>query len=265
MRAGHGDRRGSLGEGDDETWLQFWIASSFLNFSTEFIDDIRVYFPNGGLYWFELEFFFIGWLMFPFTDGSAFLYDNLTKPFVLPTAKLVKSYSDGWIGTLMALVNTSYMYFLWFAFVLLPEDARRFLVVAAGTVYPIAASIVAAATNDEADYHDSDTFWLTYWVCFNLLFVCMDYLENFVGEITGFYSLCLVATLYLFLPMFQGADVVFRRVLVPLTGHQKELMLNDAYKVRLNMEKSIPESVRAEVLARASDFFSQDLKKKKKD
>lgn len=73
-----------------------------------------------------------------------------------------------------------------------PEEQRRFAVVAVGTVYPMAASTIAITTkNDGSD----DTFWLTYWSCFSLLFVAMDYLENFVGSIRGFYSLCLVATI----------------------------------------------------------------------
>ena len=89
----------------------------------------------------------------------------------------------------------------------------------------------------------------------------MDYLENFVGEIPGFYSICLSATVYLFLPLFQGANVVFRHVLVPITGRQNELMLHDAWKVRLSIEKAIPDSaIRSDVLAKASAMFTKELK-----
>ena len=72
----------------------------------------------------------------------------------------------------------------------------------------MAASTVALTTKTDGT---DDTFWLTYWSSFSLLFLAMDYLENFVGKIRGFYSLCLAATIYLFLPMFDGANVVFRR------------------------------------------------------
>ena len=74
-------------------------------------------------------------------------------------------------------------------------------------IYPIAASTVALTTKEDGT---DDTFWLTYWSCFSLLFLCMDYLENFVGGIPGFYSVCMAATIYLFLPLFDGANVVFR-------------------------------------------------------
>jgi receptor expression-enhancing protein 5/6 len=72
-----------------------------------------------------------------------------------------------------------------------PEPARRFAVVVVGTIYPMAASTVALTTREDGT---DDTFWLTYWSCFSLLFLAMDYLENFVGQIRGFYSLCLAAT-----------------------------------------------------------------------
>jgi hypothetical protein len=83
----------------------------------------------------------------------------------------------------------------------------------------------------------------------------MDYLENFVGGITGFYSLCLVATIYLFLPMFNGADAVFRRVLVPLSGQYENMLLHDAYLVRQGMEASIPQEYHGRVFQKAADVF----------
>lgn len=251
----------SFGEGDDVMWLQYWIASSILTFGTEFIDDIRDAFPNGGEHWFEFELFFTLWLMFPLTDGASLMYNTLTKPFLAPVAKIIKAKMDGWIGILIMIVNSSYLWFVWFVFMTLPEEARRFLVVVAGTAYPMVASIMAATTSDDNGLEDADTFWLTYWACFNVLFLAMDYLENFVGEIRGFYSICLAATIYLFLPLFQGADVVFRHVLVPLTGHRKELVLHDAWKARLSIEKTIPDSsVRSEVLAKVAEMFQKELK-----
>lgn len=253
----------SFGEGDDVAWLQYWIASSLLNYGTEFIDDIREYFPNGGEHWFEFEMFFTLWLVFPLTDGASLLYNCFTKPFVAPFAKIIKAKMDGWLGFLMLVVNTSNLWILWFIFMTFPEEARRFMVVAVGTAYPMIASI-AATTRDEEGLEDADTFWLTYWACFNVLFLAMDYLENFVGEIRGFYSICLAATVYLFLPLFQGANVVFRRILVPLTGHQKDLMVHDAWKVRLSIEKAIPDNAaRGELLQRVSEIFTKELKSAK--
>ena len=43
------------------------------------------------------------------------------------------------------------------------------------------------------------------------LFLLMDYLENFVGAIPGFYSIVLCCTIYLMLPLFRGAEQVPQR------------------------------------------------------
>ena len=50
---------------------------------------------------------------------------------------------EGYFGIFLTVVNTSYLWFVWFAFMSMPEDARRFLVVALGIVYPMLASLVA--------------------------------------------------------------------------------------------------------------------------
>jgi hypothetical protein len=240
------------GEADDTAWLSFWIASGTLSYCTEFIDDIRHVFPQGGEHWYEFEFFLTFWLMFPLTDGATLIYDLFTEPYIAPTAIKIKGKVEGWISLILTLVNTSYLYFVWFAFMSFSENQRRFAVVAVGTVYPLAASTVAITTKTDGK---DDTFWLTYWSCFSLLFLAMDYLENFVGSIRGFYSICLVATIYLFLPMFDGANVVFRRVLVPLSGQYENMLLHDAYLVRQGMEKQIPTSYHERVFRRAADVF----------
>lgn len=242
----------SIGEQDDKAWLQFWITSATVSFSTEFMDDIRQKLPAAGEHWFEVELLFHLWLLFPLTDGAALIYDCFTKPYVAPAAQRVKIQFEGFIGVFLTLVNTSYIWVLWYAFLYLPEEAKRFLVVALGTVYPIAASTVAVTT--EATSLD-DTFWLTYWTTFSLLFIIMDYAENFVGSIPGFYSICAVAVVYLFLPMFNGAEVVFRRVLVPLSGQYENLLLHDAYVVKAGMVKSLPVDQRERVFEKTACIF----------
>lgn len=224
-----------------------------LSYATEFIDEIREYFPNGGEHWYEFEFFLTVWLMFPLTDGATLIYDVFTEPYISPCAKIIQGKVEGWIAVILTVVNTSYLTLVWWVFMSLPEDARRFAVVAVGTVYPLAASTVAITTRTESD---DDTFWLTYWSCFSVLFLAMDYLENFVGGIPGFYSLCLAAAVYLFLPMFNGAEVVFRRVLVPLTGQYENMLIRDAYLVRKGMEKSIPVEYQDRVLQKAAKVFT---------
>ena len=245
------------GTGDDKVWLQYWIASGVLSYTTEFIDDIKVYFPQGGEHWYEFEFFVTLWLMFPLTDGATLIYDMVTEPYLTPLAQRIQLKVEGWIALILAAVNTGYLSFVWFLFMTFPEEQRRFFVVALGTVYPMAASTMAITTKDtEKSEAHGETFWLTYWSCFSLLFLAMDYLENFVGSIPGFYSVCLLTTLYLFLPMFDGANVVFRRVLVPLTGQYENLLLHDAYLVRKGMEKSIPTKHHDRVFSKAAEIFA---------
>jgi receptor expression-enhancing protein 5/6 len=241
------------GKADDTIWLQFWIASGMLSYATEFVDEIREYFPKGGEHWYEFEFFLTLWLMFPLTDGATLMYDVFTEPYVSPYANNIKGKVERWITVILTVVNTSYLTMVWWIFMFFPEEARRFAVVAIGTIYPLAASTVAITTRTDTT---DDTFWLTYWSCFSLLFLTMDYLENLVGEIPGFYSLCLAATVYLFLPMFDGANVVFRRLLVPLTGQYENMLLHDAYLVRLDMEKSIPKAYQDRVFQKAAKVFS---------
>ena len=248
----------TIGEADDTGWLQFWLASGSFSYATEFMDTLADRIPFLAEHWYEFEFFVTIWLMLPWTDGAGFLYEHITKPFIAPTCQKLKKKFDGWGGIILTVVNTAHLWMIWFCFMSLPEPARRFITVAAGTVYPIIASTVAITT--ESDVSD-DTFWLTYWACFSLLFIIMDYLETWVGSIRGFYSLCLVATVYLFLPMFKGAEIVFRRVLVPLSGQYENMLLRDTYLVRLDMAKKIPSAKQRDIFSKAADVFLKDEKK----
>ena len=256
-------------EADDKIWLQYWIASGALSYSTEFIDEIRHYFPQGGEHWYEFEFWMTLWMLLPLTDGATLIYDKFTEPVLTPVCLRISHYCQGWIQFLaLTAVNCSYIWWTWFIFVSMPEETRRFAVVAVGTIYPLASSTVAIATQNETKgssitsrlYQKETestniTLWLTYWSCWSILFVLMDYAENFVGHIRGFYSLILVTTVYLFLPMLQGADTVFRTILVPLSGQYENLLLLDAYKMRQQIESSIPEKHRANVLRKAATVF----------
>lgn len=207
---------------------------------------------------YEFEFLLTLWMLLPFTDGATLIYDIFTEPYISPYAMKLKNYVEGWISFLLVAVNTSYLWFAWFIFMSFPEEQRRFFVVAMGTIYPVAASVIALTTKKDGR---DDTFWLTYWSCFSLLFLAMDYLENFIGHIRGFYSICMVATIYLFLPMFDGANVVFRRVLVPLSGQYENMLLHDAYLVRKDMEKSIPNKYHDRVFKKAADVFGSSKDK----
>ncbi|KAL7481821.1 hypothetical protein ACHAW6_007495 [Cyclotella cf. meneghiniana] len=248
----------TIGEADDNAWLQFWITSGSLAYCTEFIDNIRDVFPKGGEHWYEFEFFFTLWLLLPFTDGAAAIQKYITKPLFAPIAHRMKGVFEGWIQCVIAAVNASHLWFLWFVFMSFPEEQRRFITVAMGTIYPTAASIAAVSQPHDSITSGADTtFWLTYWSAYSVLFLLMDYLENFIGHIRGFYSICLVATVYLFLPMFNGAETVFRKVLVPLSGQYENMLLRDVHKVQLEMEKLIPAKSRSSVLQKAADIFTK--------
>jgi len=227
-----------------------------LAYCTEFIDNIRDIFPEGGEHWYEFEFFFTLWLLLPFTDGAAVIQEYVTKPLFSPIACKLAGKFEGWMQMAIAAVNASHMWALWFVFISFPEEQRRFITVALGTIYPTLASIVAVSKpNDTVAAGADATFWLTYWSSYSILFLLMDYLENFIGGIRGFYSICLVVTVYLFLPMFNGAETVFRKVLVPLSGQYENMLLRDVHIVQMEMEKLIPEKTRGGVLQKASDIF----------
>lgn len=246
----------SVGEEDDSMWLQFWIVNAVFTYCTEFMDNISEAYPTVGEHWYEFEFFFTLWLILPQTDGASLIYDVFTEPFIAPICKKGKTKMEGWGAVIMAATNTSYLWIVWYAFMILPEQARRFVVVAVGTVYPVAASTVALTTATGLD----DTYWLVYWSCFSVLFICMDYLETFLGSIRGFYSLCLCATVYLMLPMFEGAKAVFRNVLVPLSGQYENMLLHDAYLVRLETEGKIPQQYHKKVFSKMANVFTEGKK-----
>mmetsp|Transcript_29488 Transcript_29488/g.60265 ORF Transcript_29488/g.60265 Transcript_29488/m.60265 type:complete len:206 (-) Transcript_29488:374-991(-) len=201
------------------------------------------------------------WLILPFTDGSSLLYDVVTEPYIAPVFQGLKSKLEGWAGLIAAAVNSSYMWMIWITFMQLPEEARRFVTIACGTVYPIVASTVAVTSKDDIS---DDTYWLTYWPCFSLLFIAMDWLEEFVGQIRGFYSICLAATIWLFLPMFRGAEAVHRNVLVPLSGQYENMLLRDTYLLRREMEKKMPEKHREAVRVKAAAVFLEGTDKEGK-
>lgn len=247
----------SIDEADDVAWLQFWIVSGIFTYCTEWMDIIAEHYPSIAEHWYEFEFFAILWLLLPFTDGSAFLFHKVTQPLLAPIAQSFKSFAESKASLCMAALNSGYLWVVWFTFLKLDEEARRFIVIAVGTLYPIAASSVACTTKSEIR---DDTFWLTYWACYSILFLMMDYLENFIGSITGFYSICLCITVYLFLPMFQGADAVFRNILVPLTGQYEQMLLKDLHMVKVEMERKIPKSNREATFGKALAMFTNAKK-----
>ena len=101
----------------------------------------------------------------------------------------------------------------------------------------------------------------------------------------GLYTACLATTLYLMLyeaasdplsrrwrrekvgrsrrPMFNGADVVFRNVLVPLAGQREALLLKDAKTLAKTMIKQLPASRHGEAGEAIAEAFLVEAKMQK--
>lgn len=221
----------TIGTTDDTAWLTYWIAQGTVSFSTEWVDSgySTSSDPSGDHHthtnWYLFEFLFYLWLMLPWTDGATLIFDFILAPLVGPFIQPLVNKADGILQKIiMAVTNATHLSVVWIAFVMLPPSLKRAIWVILGTVYPILSSIVVVTTVDGGD----DTYWLTYWSCFGILFLILDFLDNFLGFIPGFYTLAIAATVYLMLPMFRGSETVFREILIPLAGMQEMLVRRDA-------------------------------------
>lgn len=238
---------------DDKKWLQYWIAGGIIFMGMSLLDGLIK--PDNVIYWYEIMTFFFIWLFLPKLNGCALIYDHITVPYLAPNVKPLAAKMNNWIAYIyQTAINAAHLWVVWIVFMFLPATLKRIIAVAIGTVYPAVSSILAAATEEIAD----DTYWLTYWCCYGCLVLIMDVLEQWMGWIPGFYTLVIFTTIYLMLPMFQGADKVFRTVLVPLAGLKEMLMLRDAIQIKKDMLKDLdPE--RARIVRKAiAKFYSDD-------
>ncbi|KAK0651893.1 TB2/DP1, HVA22 family-domain-containing protein [Cercophora newfieldiana] len=83
----------------------------------------------------------------------------------------------------------------------------------AGFAIPAYYSLGALFTTSKAD----DTQWLTYWVVFSL-FTVIESLISVVYWFPFYYTFKFVFLLWLSLPAFRGADIIFRSFLAPTLG-----------------------------------------------
>jgi len=97
------------------------------------------------------------------------------------------------------------------------------LVMMIGFSYPVYASFKALKTENIED----DTEWLTYWVVFGTFILLEDFSSLFFDETHWspiYYLLKLVFILWLALPRYQGANVVFNKVINPiLSSYEKSI------------------------------------------
>jgi hypothetical protein len=230
------------------------MVGGVLFMATGWVDDV-IKSPTITEYWYITSFFFFVWLFFPKTDGAALLYDTITEPYIAPRMKPLAAKMNNMItAAYQTLINAMHLWFLWFIFLFLPVGLKRLIAVLIGTVYPLVSSIAAAATEEVED----DTYWLTYWSCYGCLFIIMQVLEVWLGWIPGFYTLIILSTVYLMLPMFQGADKIFRKVLVPLLGLRELLLLRDAIVVKKNMLRDLDPERAAVVRKAIAKFYSAE-------
>jgi len=249
-------------EEDDKVWLQYWVAQGVVFYSSEWVEDLAV--GNDTLYiWFyHFEFFFYLWLFLPYTDGASLIFEKLTKPYLAPFLKPVTNKFEYVLNNAVSsFVSVAHIWVVWAVFLFFPPTLKRFVTVSVGTIYPLLASVAALITPT----HEDDTFWLTYWSCFGILYIIMDWLDNYIGAFPGFYMAVLFCTIYLMIPIINGAEKVFRKILVPLAGLQDMLLLRDAIRLKEDIEKHIPESSRNAKMRKqlVSIFNDMDDKKKK--
>lgn len=100
-----------------------------------------------------------------------------------------------------------------YLFLILLNLGGQLLTNVAGFAIPGYYSMAALFTSNT----DDDTQWLTYWVVFSFFSV----IESFVSVVYWFpfyYTFKFIFLLWLSLPMFRGADFIYRSFMVPMFG-----------------------------------------------
>jgi len=108
-----------------------------------------------------------------------------------------------------AVIGLVTLYFFFIVFNLGGQLLTNF----AGFVIPGYYSLEALFTTSKQD----DTQWLTYWVVF-ALFTVIESLISVVYWFPFYYTFKFVFLLWLSLPAFKGADLIFRSFLAPTLG-----------------------------------------------
>lgn len=95
---------------------------------------------------------------------------------------------------------------LFFIFIGVLEE---YITMTLGVLLPAHFSFKALATKDK----DDDKQWLTYWTVFSLFILIELFLGALLQYIPFYFFLKMVFLIWLFLPIFQGASVVYDNLL----------------------------------------------------
>ena len=80
----------------------------------------------------------------------------------------------------------------------------------------------------------------TVWASYRAVSDGAKSMGEFIGSFKGLYVMCLAATMYLMLPMFDGSTLIFREILIPVLGQQELLYLRDARALAAQFVQKLP-------------------------
>lgn len=159
-------------ESDDKMWLQYWMLGGVMFMMSTWVDDFMQS-DRADHYWYTAMVFFFYWLYFPKTQGATLMYETVTKPYLAPLMQKGLGKLDNAISYVYSiLVNAVHLWFLWLFFMFLPKGLKHAVAILVGTVYPLLSSVKASSTEEIED----DTYWLTYWSVYGVLFLIMEVL-----------------------------------------------------------------------------------------
>ena len=94
-------------------------------------------------------------------------------------------------------------------------------------------------------------------VCFATMYLVMLASDDILYWIPGYHSAMLTFVCYLMLPVFNGADSIFRGVLVPVFGLKAQLLRRDARVLAEETTKDLTEEQKAAVVASFNEGVSK--------
>ena len=83
----------------------------------------------------------------------------------------------------------------------------------ASFAYPFYFTLVTLSQSKKGP---ASQFWLVYWIVYGFLGVLETILGVFLKQVILYYPFKLLFCLWLYLPQFKGADIVYSKVIVPL-------------------------------------------------